>query len=413
MATLDATAYPHIFERVRAHAGYDLLIRLRLVNRASSALATAALFTHVIITRVEEDVTILRRKEASPPRLILLSSTGGRLPVPPLRGDAYIPKLPEHRGWAHTCTLDIETIVRGLDQQAFPALKTVRRRVWTEDAPDAPTYVDAMPLPPEPGVEAYIDNVPEGTRKHVIVVLYDPNDQRLAEDNTLNVDFCESNVHGVFVFASAPANGLRPAAIIAGMGDGPALAVRQGGLTAGGVDDDGSNSIIEADLGHDDMVEAHCEEASHTDDDDDDDDMSDGLSDNSLLNGPHLTLNPNRTFLNNFLWCAAQRTHQTYTLVGIEGVPPALLAKEFELDPEDVAARSRGPTDEWAKFVEQHVIEAIKGVEYDHIEEEEEVYREVEEVVEVLTMAQYRARVGDEVWASETFGDGALGRSLG
>lgn len=75
MATLDATAYPHIFERVRAHAGYDLLIRLRLVNRASSALATAALFTHVIITRAE-DVTILR-KEAPPPRLILLSSTGG------------------------------------------------------------------------------------------------------------------------------------------------------------------------------------------------------------------------------------------------------------------------------------------------------------------------------------------------
>lgn len=205
MATLDATAYSHIFERIRVHAPYDLLMRLRLVNRASNASATAALFSHVIISRAEHDTTLTNLRDMPP--IVLLSARGGRLPVPALPCELYLTKLPTHEGWSHTRTLDVATIVRGLHDQEFPALETVRRRVWTEGAPEAHTYVDAMRLPQEPGAEAYIDNVSEVTRRHVIVVLYDSKDEQLANDSIMNIDFCEEDVHGVFIFRASTSEG--------------------------------------------------------------------------------------------------------------------------------------------------------------------------------------------------------------
>lgn len=204
-AKLDATAYPHILQRVVAFAPYELLMRLRLVNRALHATANAALFAHVAISRPSEDPHSrpdvgMDCISGSRLPVVLRSSTGGPLPVPPLPCDKVSIALPEHPGWAYTRTLDLKTNARGLLDAGLPALETVRRVTWTEDAPSAYTYVDAHHVPPRHDGELFIDFVSEETRRHVVVVLYDPMWKGLKRDSDMSVDFCQEDVDGVFIF---------------------------------------------------------------------------------------------------------------------------------------------------------------------------------------------------------------------
>lgn len=132
--------------------------------------------------------------------------------------------------------------------------------------------------------------------------------------------------------------------------------------------------------------------------DDMDDDMSDGSGDGT-------TREQGKTFLWNYLWIAADRLHKSYTFVGLEEVAPELLALEFGLEVDDVIRRAQGPRDEWARFIAKHTLDAIERIPPDEDEERQMDKRTTEEVVEVLTMEQYRTRIGEEAWVRESLND--------
>jgi hypothetical protein len=362
--SLDAQVYPHIWDRVRSHAPPELLLRLRLVDRAASAEATRTLFEHVVITRASA--------------LELRSARGCRLPVPPFDDKAYHPKLPPGP-WELTRVLDLATSVRGLDEQPFPALRCVRRRVWSEDAPPSHTCVDVVRLPAPRGTEAFMDNVSEETRRHVTVVRYCPTTPALAEDSVMNIDMLEEGVDGVFVFLPCPS-------------DGKAWARRRW-------DDD----IPDYETGSD-GPSFHSEDEfdSEAEDEGDGEDEADGSG--SDVGDTPVSGSAHRTFLNNFLWCAAQRIHKEYTFVGLESVPTHLIAQELKRDPAEVAARAAEPG--WATYLSDAVVEGIRAIPRDPGWEEGVVdERDVADVVEVLTMDAFRAQVGEQQWALETFAD--------
>ncbi|BEI92395.1 uncharacterized protein CcaverHIS019_0500230 [Cutaneotrichosporon cavernicola] len=359
---LDSQVYPHLWDRVRSYAPPELLLRLRLVDRESSAKATRALFDHVVITRATG--------------LDMRSARGCRLPVPRLdesHKNAYLPKLPPGP-WEHTRVLDFEACVRGLDDQPLPDLKYVRRRVWSEDALPAPIFVDILRLPANPGEDAYMDNVSESTKRHVVVVLYDPEAEGIESDNIMNVDMLQESVHGVFVFRAC-----KPEK------DGRAGTEHEAEPVGGKLGNDGDDT--------DDDLEGEASGIG-----------ADTASDASDLNDTPDADNAHRTFLNNFLWCAAQRIHNEYTFVGLESVPTHILAKEFKRDLAEVTAREAEP--EWAAYLADAVLEGIRAIPRDPGWEEEEVdERDVAQVVKVLTMDAFREQVGNEAWMLETFVD--------
>lgn len=367
---LDSTAFPHIFERVRAHAPYELLLRLRLVNRASRDVADAILFDHVAFSHNEGvSETLVCAGMAFPIIAHSLSSScvdskgkgPCRLPLPPLIRGFGLTKLPSHDGWKHTRVLDFEAglpmlNVAGPQQNEgvpeLPALQTVRRRVQVSVLPHVHSLVDVLRLPPPiDKTDSHVNVLFHGTQRHVILVLYDPACKGLAHDYRTDVPFWDAGTHCIMVFRACPS--------------------RLEGENAATRASDGSPSTGSVGI----------------------------------------------TFLNYFFFLVAERTHDSYTLVGLEDIPPPLLAIELGLDADDLAlaprlgsegvGHSTDNADTWAQLVQDRVVQTISSFPSDTEElfGDTPGFRKIEDMVEVLTMDQYRARVGEDVWRLETFGD--------
>jgi hypothetical protein len=114
-------------------------------------------------------------------------------------------------------------------------------------------------------------------------------------------------------------------------------------------------------------------------------------------------------FLVRFLWRAALRPHLRSTFVGIEALPlPILAACGFS---EDELAHAGEGDDEWAGIVRTRILarttELLESVD-DHwpfLNWHVETSTPAAEFVEVLTLTEYRGRVGEEAWRVETFVD--------
>ncbi|GMK57517.1 hypothetical protein CspeluHIS016_0403510 [Cutaneotrichosporon spelunceum] len=352
-ARLDATAFPHIFERVIAHAPYEVLLRLRLVDRASLELADSVLFRHVAFSHKDGMVNDLRtpRKEKGHHSPLYARSLSvqppslGRLPVRPLMTGTFGALIiPPHKGWAQTRVLDFETAVyvreHFEDRPEFPVLHTVRRRVLMSDPWLTDTFVDVVRVPSPGQYDSHVNTLPRGVKRHVVLVLYDPSWGGLEAPFKVNVPFWDVDVHAVFIFRPCPR-------------DERFLAPRF----------------------------------------------------------PRQDGNSTKTFLRCFFSLIAHRYHASYTLVGLENVPLCILAAELDLSSEDllVAAgyQSTGDHDHWAGVVNERTIEAIRALPtdvYEFLCDGEEL-PEVDDIVEVVTSNEYRSRVGEDVWVCESFGD--------
>lgn len=410
---LDSTAYPHVYDCILSHAPYELLIRLRLVNRASRAAADAALFDHVAFTRnngPSNDTPNPTDRSASSiiARSLSASYTNNgrpnpaRLPVPPLPCAAYdIYSLPTNRGWSHTRTIDYETSVKVRDGHGrtlnLPALDMVRQRVWTGGSLHAHTYVDVLRLPNRyDKSDVFINPLPRGARKHVIVALYDPEWKGLADRyNEIDIPFWSATQHCVIVFRACPAT-LTGTSRLHGK-------IEEGKVgECDGMDGkwpDEAQRVLERDEGQE--ARRGSEGAQ-------------GVSDDVAAQPRQLV----PTFLEWFLGLVAGRTHASYTLVGLENVPASILALQLGLTADELALapKPRGMAEcececessdhAWARVVQDRTIEAVKALPSDADEwlSDDESPRVIEEEIEVLTMAEYRARVGEDIWARETFG---------
>lgn len=73
------------------------------------------------------------------------------------------------------------------------------------------------------------------------------------------------------------------------------------------------------------------------------------------------------------------------------------IRQELGLDLNDVASRACGSRDAWATLVKERILDRIRAIERDpNLYGEEPDDSEVADVVEILTMDQLRARVGEE-----------------
>jgi hypothetical protein len=351
-AHLDATAFPHIFERVLAHAPYELLLRLRLVNRASLEFADRVLFEHIAFSHkngIVHDPWTPPEGTPSPVfarSMSAVSSSVARLPVPPLLFGTFGKiTVPPHRGWAHTRLIDFETAVRVLgsyfeDGFGFPALHTVRRRAWIADLKPTDTFLDVLRLPPPGHYDSRINTLVPGVKRHVLLILYDPTWDGLAAPFNVNVPFWDAENHAVVIFRPCPRDERYPA---------PAPKRQE-------------------------------EESAET-------------------------------FLRFFFKLVADRYHASYTLVGLENVPPHILGAELGLSSDDLllaaAHQSSGDDDHWPRVVAERTMEAIRALPTDAGDflSDDEEFLELDDIVEVLTVHEYRTRVGEEVWECEAFGD--------
>ncbi|BEI88471.1 uncharacterized protein CcaverHIS019_0111890 [Cutaneotrichosporon cavernicola] len=353
-ARLDSTAFPHIYERVIANSPYELLLRLRLVNRASLMLADSVLFEHVAFSHKDGAVNDPRIPSKSLPSQVYArslsaasaSSSLRRLPVPAFMSGTFgILTVPPHGGWEHTRVLDFETAVRVLgpyfeDLVEFPVLHTVRRRAWIADLMPTHTFLDVLRVPPPGQFDSRINTLVRGVKRHVVLVLYDPLWEGLAAPFKVNVPFWDVDTHAVFLFRPCP----RDERFLA-----PAPKQLKEGRT--------------------------------------------------------------ETFLRFFYSLVADRYHASYTLVGLENIPPYILAAELDVSSDDLllaaAYQSTGHHDHWARVVKDHTIEAIRALSTDAGEflSDDEEFLELDDVVEVLTCDEYRAREGEDVWVRESFGD--------
>ncbi|KLT46201.1 hypothetical protein CC85DRAFT_281855, partial [Cutaneotrichosporon oleaginosum] len=332
-ALLDATAFPHIYERVVAHAPYELLLRLRLVSRASLESADRKLFEHIACSG-----------DNNPPVFRSLSSISSgssvrRLPIPPLAEEDVHPDS----GLKYTQMIDIETFSENLDIYfmgvRFPALQTVRRRAWTILRAPA-TVVDVLRFPPHGTFDSCISPLVPVPPRHVILVLFDPLWDGLAWPINMIAPFWDVDVHAIIVFRSCPR--------VEGL---PIRITRP------------------------------------------QDDQATG------------------TFLRFFLRLVAHRHHKSYSIVGLEHIPPHILAEEVGLTSDDLllaaAHQSTGDHQQWARVVAERTVDAIGALPTDAGEflSDDEEFLDLKEIVEVLTLAEYRAREGEEVWERELFGD--------
>jgi hypothetical protein len=284
-------------------------LRLRLVDRATSAKATATLFAHAVVQK--------RRPPTGEDETVAYAHGGGLLPLPPT---ATI-DLPEHDGWAHTRVLDVAVNLSDV-QPYVTGLEVVRRYPGIQTAPPAFTYVDVLRAPFNR--RARIPDSGNLTERHVLVVLYD---------------------------AAAP--------------------VMQIGV-----------QLAQAPAGEDVVIVFRA--------------------DSQQQRPPSMSSEFQPTFLRVFFDLVAWGSHASYTLVGLEGIPPAVLAQELRLDPHDTARRAAGSGPEWAAFVADHTFPHIGRLyQTRHIDG----LTKTLEHVRVLTMDEFRAEVGEEAWVRETMAD--------
>jgi hypothetical protein len=117
------------------------------------------------------------------------------------------------------------------------------------------------------------------------------------------------------------------------------------------------------------------------------------------------------TFLEPFLRRVSRSIHKSYAFVGLEGVPRGVLEAEFgigkELQPDDP---------QWHSRFQEAVFEAVDAIPEDEVAEDEygqPYYNDPDpkapgkaaDRLEVLTMDEYRKRVGEEAYVRETFAD--------
>lgn len=346
-ARLDATAFPHIFELVLAHAPDELLLRVRLVNRASQTFVDRLLFEHVAFTHKGGPVYTPGLTLPDPPPVVYAYSLSSRsfssrrLPLPALvvgTGGKLI--VPPHPGWAHTRVLDLETAMRTFGSHIeepveFPVLHTVRRRAWIFEQKSAHTLVDVLRVPLPWKHDKAIHPLAPGVERHVLLVLYDPTWDGVTSRIGFHSPWSpwDLSSHAVIIFRPCPRD----------------------------------------------------ERVTHS----------------------HLIKEPTGrtgTFLHFFFCLVTNRYRGSYTFVGLENVPTHILAKELDLSSDDLllaaAHQSTGDNEHWARVVAVRTIEAIRAIPSDDQE-----FLEVDDIVEVLTMDEYRAREGEDVWVRETFGD--------
>jgi hypothetical protein len=107
------------------------------------------------------------------------------------------------------------------------------------------------------------------------------------------------------------------------------------------------------------------------------------------------------------LWRAASRNDAKFTFVGLEGLPLQVLQNTLRADAGPLAAVPHGDQ-RYAEVLRETIVAhvqksainagVLEGPPFDKA-------RPIEEHVEVFTVAEYRARVGEEAWAWETFAD--------
>ncbi|BEJ15414.1 hypothetical protein CspHIS471_0500190 [Cutaneotrichosporon sp. HIS471] len=310
MSRLDAQAFPHIWELIESYASHKLLLRLRLVDRASCVKATRSLFSHVEI-RAQSRTT-----EGNP--AFAFSFSNGPLPLQPPRMMGPV-DLSEHTGWEDTLVLDARVNIRDV-QPYLIGLEVVRRYPGVSLAPPAFTYVDVLRAPFVGRARVH----PTGylTERHVFVVLYDV---AAPTDPTVHLTFPQAPAgeDAVFVFRSSV------------------------------------------------LVEPTP----------------------SRMPGSERA----ETFLRTILCFVAQSSHASYTLVGLEDVPPFTLALELGLDPDDIVHRAEVRPESWAAFVADHVVRHIHAL---------GPHQDITmEHIRLLTMRDFRTEAGDEAWFRETMMD--------
>jgi hypothetical protein len=111
------------------------------------------------------------------------------------------------------------------------------------------------------------------------------------------------------------------------------------------------------------------------------------------------------------MYRAARRTRERFTLVGIEAMPITLL-KRYGFSDAELALAHDGTDEEWAAAVRTRILASIREIwgqpaQQNNHDPSRMLYFDrlpVEDYIEILTLAEYRARVGEEEWELHTFG---------
>lgn len=115
--------------------------------------------------------------------IALRSADGTPLPLDTTPSKAS-DEIPEHDSWVHTRTLDIH-VYEPCQWPTMPSLQVIRRLQPSQyEIPTAPTVVDVYRHDHLLDLYYYDDliaGVPDGTRRHVLLYLYDPTWPNLTE----------------------------------------------------------------------------------------------------------------------------------------------------------------------------------------------------------------------------------------
>lgn len=292
------------------------------------------------------------------------SLAGDVLPVLKFTRKNFYRTLPAQ--WANVQVLDCDLLdVAEPHTPNLPALRVLRRAAANRAAPDAPAIVDMIRFPGVHGGMPELPNV--SVKRHVIVYAYDP--RWIVGRRVYDIDKCVARWDGeeILILRRRP----------------DTLEANEGAATQ---EEPGAREDAEA------TGVAGTQEATT----DDDDDLS-------------------TSFLCDPLWRAAERRHRFFTYVGLEALPPAVLARYGFDDAELALANSDSDSakDEWAATVRtritEHIldlaakVDVLRGYAIDWSETAWPA--NVEDSFEVLTLDEYRKRVGEEMFGIETYAD--------
>jgi hypothetical protein len=278
-----------------------------------------------------------------PTRNVLAASLAGdRLPVRHTTVKGLSSPLPAQ--WNNVVVLDCDVLDPVFpDPIKLPSLQ-VLRRIRPHFAPSVPTIVDLLRFPDPRGISPSISRI--GGKRHVLVYAYDPRwvVGRDIEHYSTYCDYDESEV--VFIFL-------------------PRL-----GRVGTEVE-----SAPEAELEPDTVMESE------------------------LLYGFG---NKKDTFIKKPLWFAAKkRLHRKVTFVGLETVPAPVLAQCGFTEAELALADNQEDAAEWVASVRAGILDIIHDMSYLFHGET----APADHALEVLSLEEYRARVGDHMFDVETFAD--------
>jgi hypothetical protein len=371
-ASIEPTLYPHIFDCIAGHATFAELMRLRLVSRGARRAADAVLFRHVILQRpiADRDLPAKYFPTRAYSSSAKLSSERDRrqLPVAPFERESFSASLSESDGWAHTRVVDFDANVSGLHEQVvdgqrqwkacrLPKLEMVRRHCRSEDVFVAPTLVDVLRLPPFPKVWPCD---------------FSSDEDQMGYDSDYAIDENRGSI-------PQPFKGYTDRHVILVLYD-PELPLYPVEVSSGW----GTQLLAETDCV---FIFMECK----------------AINDSREYEFQN---DEWPTFLHQFIVRAAFPLHKSYTFVGLEGVPLDILKAELRLRDRHLVFRD--DPDEWANVLEDGVIAMagyVKPEERPDDGERVPITREPGDNLEVITLDEYRQRVGDEIFDLETFAD--------